>query len=136
MRRAPGDGIIMLVAGSWAHQHPEQVEAVIPIALAIIGSIGAFLPDGHQDKNIEKEETRDGDDTRGGASVGESSSASGSDIANRTGSRLESHPKTDERVEQKEKDEVRSNGNTWRVEPKGNDFDIVPGNGENGWGDK
>lgn len=38
-------GIIMLIAGTWATQHPEQAEAIIPIAIAIVGSIGAFLPD-------------------------------------------------------------------------------------------
>lgn len=38
-------GIIMLVGGGWAHQHPDQAEAIIPIAIALAGAIGAFLPD-------------------------------------------------------------------------------------------
>lgn len=38
-------GIIMLVAGSWAHQHPDQAESIIPVAIALAGAIGAFLPD-------------------------------------------------------------------------------------------
>lgn len=38
-------GIIMLVAGGWATQHPEQAEAIIPIAIAVAGAIGTFLPD-------------------------------------------------------------------------------------------
>ncbi len=47
-------GIIMLVAGAWASQHSEQVDAIIPIALAIVGSIGAFLSD---NKNTAAENT-------------------------------------------------------------------------------
>jgi hypothetical protein len=38
----------MLIAGTWATQHPQQIEAIIPIALAIVGSIGAFIPDKRQ----------------------------------------------------------------------------------------
>lgn len=38
-------GIIMLVAGGWATSNPEQVEAILPIAIALSGAIGAFLPD-------------------------------------------------------------------------------------------
>lgn len=38
-------GIIMLVAGGWATKNPEQAEAIIPIAIALAGAIGAFLPD-------------------------------------------------------------------------------------------
>lgn len=47
-------GIIMLVAGTWATQHPEQAEAIIPIALAIVGSIGAFMPDKSQ-RNVAQD---------------------------------------------------------------------------------
>lgn len=38
-------GIIMLVAGGWATQNPEQAEAIIPIAIALAGATGAFMPD-------------------------------------------------------------------------------------------
>lgn len=31
--------------GAWARQNPEQMEAIIPIAIAIAGAVGAFLPD-------------------------------------------------------------------------------------------
>lgn len=69
-------GIIMLFAGTWATRHPEQVEAVIPIAIAIAGSVGVFLPDKKtiktkndqdtpvnltvENKEIEAEETTEG----------------------------------------------------------------------------
>lgn len=38
-------GIIMLVTGGWAAKNPEQAEAIIPIAIALVGAIGAFIPD-------------------------------------------------------------------------------------------
>ena len=47
-------GIIMLVGGTWAQQHPDQAEAIIPIAIAIAGSIGVFFPDKSQ-KNIDSD---------------------------------------------------------------------------------
>lgn len=50
-------GIIMLVAGGWAHQYPDQVEAVIPVAIALVGAIGAFLPD--KKKPVVQEDSQD-----------------------------------------------------------------------------
>lgn len=38
-------GIIALITGGWTTLNPEQIEAIIPIALAIVGAIGVFLPD-------------------------------------------------------------------------------------------
>lgn len=38
-------GIIALITGGWTSLNPEQIEAIIPIALAIVGAIGVFLPD-------------------------------------------------------------------------------------------
>lgn len=130
VKPALGDGIIMLLAGTWAHAHPDQVEAIIPIALAIVGSIGAFLPDNHKPKTEEakteeKPEEKE-DDTRSGARSETSDSDDSGRDAGRERSGPESHPKTDARVEPKEETKVRQ-GNDWRVEPRGNDFDIVPG---------
>lgn len=45
-------GIILLVGGGWARSNPEQVEAIIPITLAIAGAVGAFMPD--MTKSVEE----------------------------------------------------------------------------------
>ena len=37
--------IIYLVGGAWAIKHPDQVEAIIPIVVAISGLLGSFFPD-------------------------------------------------------------------------------------------
>ena len=50
-------GIIMLVAGSWAQQHPDQAEAIIPVAIALAGAMGAFLPD--KKKPVVQEDSQD-----------------------------------------------------------------------------
>ena len=41
-------GIIMLIAGTWAIKNPTQMEAIIPVAIAIVGAIGSFTPDKRQ----------------------------------------------------------------------------------------
>ena len=41
----------LLLVGTWARQHPEQIEAIIPIAIALAGAIGAFLPDNKKQIN-------------------------------------------------------------------------------------
>lgn len=38
-------GIILIFAGGWATQNPELVSTIIPIAISLIGMIGASLPD-------------------------------------------------------------------------------------------
>ncbi len=50
-------GIIMLVAGGWATKNPEQAEAIIPIAIALTGAIGAFIPDKRKPVEEVTEET-------------------------------------------------------------------------------
>lgn len=50
-------GIIMLVAGGWAQQHPDQAEAIIPVAIALAGAVGAFLPD--KKKPVVQEDSQD-----------------------------------------------------------------------------
>lgn len=37
--------IIYLIGGAWAIKYPDQVEAIIPIAIAISGLVGSFFPD-------------------------------------------------------------------------------------------
>jgi len=36
---------ILLVGGSWAIAHPTQVEALLPVCVALAGFVGSFLPD-------------------------------------------------------------------------------------------
>ena len=38
-------GLVMLIAGSWAVSHHDQAEAVIALAVALAGAIGAFTAD-------------------------------------------------------------------------------------------
>lgn len=45
-------GIIMLAAGTWAIKNPTQMEAIIPVAIAIVGAIGSFMPDQNTKKSI------------------------------------------------------------------------------------
>ena len=46
-------GIIMLIAGGWATRNPDQLDAIIPVAMAIVGAVGAFIPD--KNTTIKKE---------------------------------------------------------------------------------
>lgn len=55
-------GIIMLIAGGWATRNPDQLDAIIPVAMAIVGAVGAFIPDKKLnsisvDEEIEEEKT-------------------------------------------------------------------------------
>lgn len=38
-------GLILLATGSWGLTHPEQIESIIPLGIALAGLVGAFLPD-------------------------------------------------------------------------------------------
>lgn len=114
-------GLILFIASvAGLTLSAEQTNAAVYIVLGIVGLVGASLPDKIVDKPKEGKENETGDDRDSGDDAG----------------RPESHPKADARVEQKEESPVRQgkSGNDWRVEPKGNDFDIVQGS--LGWGDK
>lgn len=48
--------LILLVGGTWAQQHPEQINYIIPLAVALAGLIGSLLPDRlgkHQTRNTD-----------------------------------------------------------------------------------
>lgn len=37
--------LVMLIGGTWATEHPDQVALIVPVCMAVVGLIGSFLPD-------------------------------------------------------------------------------------------
>jgi len=45
VKSPPGAESSLFFAGGWANQNPELVSTIIPIAISLVGMVGAALPD-------------------------------------------------------------------------------------------